>query len=34
MTIDDVSENYMQELKEVYGLSNYEIYKLIKEALL
>jgi hypothetical protein len=34
MTINDINVNYVIELQEVHGLSTYEVYVLIKEALI
>jgi hypothetical protein len=34
MTINDINVQYVKELQEVHGLTAYEVYVLIKEALL
>lgn len=34
MTINDINVQYVKELQEVHGLTVYEVYVLIKEALL
>jgi hypothetical protein len=34
MTINDINVKYVKELQEVHGLTAYEVYVLIKEALL
>jgi hypothetical protein len=33
MTISDVDLQYIKELREIHGLTAYEVYLLIKEAL-
>lgn len=34
MTINDINVQYIKELQEVHGLTAYEVYLLIKEALI